>query len=280
PHFGWRVMFALGGLPLILAIIIRRSCPESPRWLASKGLLAEADAVVQAFEREAPLDKALQQPSLDESGSGLHPRDPKPKGSPMDIFSYRYLVRTLSTCMLWICAYICSYAIALWLPTLFTQVYGLSLQSALNFSIVTSAAGALGCGMLSIYVDRIKRPTLLWVGFATTASALLALTLYPVASVGLVIVCCTIAMFFLFLLAGALYLYTPELYPTSSRAAGTGFASIWARIAAMGTPFVMGFLIQQGAARTIFMTLAIVALVGATVSKMWAVDRTGQSLEA
>jgi putative MFS transporter len=150
----------------------------------------------------------------------------------------------------------------------------------LNFSIITSAAGALGCGMLSVYVDRIKRPTLLWVGFAITASALLAVALYPVAPVGLVIVCCTIAMFFLFVLAGALYLYTPELYPTSSRASGTGFASIWARITAMCTPFVMGFLIQQGAARTIFMTLAIVALVGASVSKLWAIDRTGQSLEA
>ena len=43
PAFGWRVMFVLGGVGALIAWFLRRSLPESPRWLASVGREAEAD---------------------------------------------------------------------------------------------------------------------------------------------------------------------------------------------------------------------------------------------
>ena len=36
PLYGWRIMFALGAVPL-LVLPFTRSLPESPRWLAGRG---------------------------------------------------------------------------------------------------------------------------------------------------------------------------------------------------------------------------------------------------
>src|SRR5580700_363726 len=50
PRIGWQSMFILGALPAFLALFLRRMLPESPRWLISKGRLAEADRVVRQIE--------------------------------------------------------------------------------------------------------------------------------------------------------------------------------------------------------------------------------------
>ena len=43
PNLGWQWMFYIGALPAILALVLRQIMPESPRWLASKLRLQEAD---------------------------------------------------------------------------------------------------------------------------------------------------------------------------------------------------------------------------------------------
>jgi len=41
--FGWRFVLLAGALAAVYALIARRSIPESPRWLAARGRLSEAD---------------------------------------------------------------------------------------------------------------------------------------------------------------------------------------------------------------------------------------------
>ncbi|MCL1898246.1 MAG: MFS transporter, partial [Micrococcales bacterium] len=50
---GWRIAFALGMLPAFYAVVIRRTVPESVRFLETKGRLVEAEAVVAKFEAAA-----------------------------------------------------------------------------------------------------------------------------------------------------------------------------------------------------------------------------------
>ena len=49
PHVSWRWLFAIGVLPAILAFIIRRKVPESPRWLAAHGRHEEALVSLKAW---------------------------------------------------------------------------------------------------------------------------------------------------------------------------------------------------------------------------------------
>src|SRR5881392_2871957 len=52
PHLGWQWMFYIGAAPAVIALILRRMLPESPRWLASRGRLDEADRSMRAIEEE------------------------------------------------------------------------------------------------------------------------------------------------------------------------------------------------------------------------------------
>jgi MFS transporter, putative metabolite transport protein len=45
----WRVMFALGAIPAVVVLALRRSLPDSPRWLLARGRVADAVAVFEQF---------------------------------------------------------------------------------------------------------------------------------------------------------------------------------------------------------------------------------------
>src|SRR5438477_6862363 len=50
PEFGWRAIFLAGSVPcLVIAFLVGR-LPESPRWLISRGRLAEAEAIIERIE--------------------------------------------------------------------------------------------------------------------------------------------------------------------------------------------------------------------------------------
>src|SRR5579863_2945743 len=53
PNLGWRYMFLIVGIAALVVWFLRKALPESPRWLESKGRLAEAEAVLSSIEAEA-----------------------------------------------------------------------------------------------------------------------------------------------------------------------------------------------------------------------------------
>ena len=59
PIYGWKAMFIVGLVPSVLTIPLRWFMPELPRWLASKGRVAEANAVVTMLEDNATRHGAI-----------------------------------------------------------------------------------------------------------------------------------------------------------------------------------------------------------------------------
>lgn len=53
PVLGWRPMFVLAGVGALIVWWLRKNLPESPRWLEAKGRGAEAEALLQAIEKES-----------------------------------------------------------------------------------------------------------------------------------------------------------------------------------------------------------------------------------
>ena len=79
PHLGWQWMFFIGAVPALLVIPLRTVLPESPRWLASQGRIAEADAALdppRAHRRERGQDGAAAAagPAGGERGKAAHRR--------------------------------------------------------------------------------------------------------------------------------------------------------------------------------------------------------------
>ena len=54
---GWRIMFLASVIPALLVFAGRRLLPESPRWLASRGRDAEADATLCVIEQSVERDR-------------------------------------------------------------------------------------------------------------------------------------------------------------------------------------------------------------------------------
>ena len=54
PILGWKIMFLIGGVPGLIVPWLLARLPESPRWLISRGRLAEAEAIIRQAEASAP----------------------------------------------------------------------------------------------------------------------------------------------------------------------------------------------------------------------------------
>ena len=63
PEFGWRAMFVIGGIGALIVWYMRKSLPESPRWLEAVGRTEEAEALMQSIEREAAQGQPLPAPA-------------------------------------------------------------------------------------------------------------------------------------------------------------------------------------------------------------------------
>lgn len=273
PRWGWQYMFVIGALPAILALLLRRLLPESPRWLAVHGRVAEAEAAVSLIERET--EKA--------TGQLLPPQQPvvstlEKGASWSDLFGPGYLQRTLVVWVIWFTAYFANYGIAIWLPTIYRTVFRLPLDVSLRYGLITQAVGLLGTLICALAIDRVGRRPWFAVSFAGATLAFAGLWLERAPSAEHVLAYVSISYFFISSINIGVYLYTPELYPTRARALGVGIATAWLRLASMIGPAIVGFMIGAGLP-TVFLTFAIAAALAAVVTALFAVETKGRVLE-
>ena len=273
PHLGWQWMFVVGALPALLALVLRRLLPESPRWLAVRGRTAEAEAAVSLIEAET--QKAI--------GHPLPP--PKPMVSAVDkpaswadLFGAFYLQRTLVAWVIWFAAYFVNYGLSIWLPTVYRTVFQLPLDVSLRYGLITQAVGLIGTLICALTIDHVGRRPWFALSFAAAAIAHGALAVFPTPTAEQVLTCMTIAYFFVSTINIGVYLYTPELYPTRARALGVGAATAWLRLASMIGPTVVGMMLAGGLS-SVFVTFAIVAAIAAVITGLFAIETKGRVLE-
>ena len=273
PRLGWQYMFAIGALPGLLALLLRRLLPESPRWLAVRGRHSEAEAAMAYIESE----------TLKATGEPLPPVKPvvstleKP-ASLADLFGPLYMRRTLVVWVMWFCAYCVNYGLAIWLPTVYRTVFKLPLEQSLKYGLITQAVGLLGTLICALVIDHVGRRLWFAWSFAAAAVALAALAVYRAPTAEQVLTCMTIAYFFISSVNIGVYLYTPELYPTRVRALAVGTATAWLRFASIIGPTVVGTMIASGLP-AVFLTFAAVAGIAAAITGLFAVETKGHVLE-
>ena len=273
PRLGWQYMFAIGALPGLLALLLRRLLPESPRWLAVHGRHSEAEAAMAYIESETQKATGEPLPPVKPVVSTLD----KP-ASLADLFGPLYLRRTLVVWVMWFCAYCVNYGLAIWLPTVYRTVFKLPLEQSLKYGLITQAVGLLGTLICALVIDHVGRRLWFAWSFAAAAVALAALALYQAPTAEQVLTCMTIAYFFISSVNIGVYLYTPELYPTRVRALAVGTATAWLRFASIIGPMVVGTMIASGLP-AVFLTFAVVAGIAAAITGLFAVETKGRVLE-
>lgn len=251
PEMGWRFLLAASAVPGLLIFWLRRTIPESPRHLMVQGKEEEARAVLQRVARENGVTLELGQ---------LAP-EPKQVRAPLaTIFDKRHLRSTIMLTAVWFLLSLGYYGLFIWLPGIF-RAQGFSFLATFQNTLLLAIAQVPGYFSAAWLVERWGRVKTL--GIYLLGSAV-GTYLFAVTTDQTVIVVGSIIMSFFALGAwGVVYAYTPELYPTTARGTGMGWAGGVARIAGVLAPIVGAYLL--GVDLTLALTFYAVAFAAAAI---------------
>ncbi|WP_042858700.1 MFS transporter [Dickeya sp. NCPPB 3274] len=275
PVYGWKVMFLIGLIPSALTVPLRWLMPESPRWLVSKGRQQEAEKVVATFEAEVTrrgiaLPEPVIKPVVTQVVSA---------GGVKELFSGMYKSRTFMLWGLWLTVYTVNNGMITWFPTLYRTWFNLPLETSLAYGWLTSSCGVVASIICALLIDKVGRKR--WYTWAFMLAIIPLITLCTLGAKSAIEILILGSMTYAILqtIAFSLYLYSAELYPTRLRAIGTAFSSAWLRAGSSMGPLLVGFIMSGFGVRFVFITFAVIALVGGLVTWLFAIETKGKSLE-
>lgn len=268
---GWRWAFALGAIPALYALIVRWGLPESARWLERRGRFGRAEEVVRQFEDAAgvPSSRAPGRPTAP-------PATATSLGERLGaLWSREFRVRTACLWLVWFCVNFSYYGAFIWIPSILVA-QGYDLVRSFGFTLLITLAQlpgyAVAAWLIEVWGRRVTLSVFL-VGSAVSA------VFFGTAGAPAAIIAAGMALSFFNLGAwGALYAVTPEMYPTSLRATGSGWAAGVGRIASIVAPLTVPPLLLAGGAPVLFVVFAAFFAVAALAA--WGlVDRRGAALD-
>ncbi|MFC7339822.1 MFS transporter [Saccharopolyspora griseoalba] len=278
PHLGWRALFLIAAVPGVAAIVVQSKVPESPRWLAERGRTEQALRNVEHIEERVRRSTGQELPAPAPASS--IPVSTQRTGMLRELFTGRYRRRTLVVWTIWFVGYLSNYGITSWLPTLYKNVYHLPIGTALWFSTSASVTGVVGCLIAALTIDKLGRRIVLGVGLGLTTVPLLVLAALGAATAPQLAVLSAIVALFNFAVNISLYLYTPELYPTRSRAFGCSMGGVLNRLGLITGPILVGALYAGGTdLSAVFFTIGGITLIGTVVTLLFAEETKGRTLE-
>jgi AAHS family 4-hydroxybenzoate transporter-like MFS transporter len=257
PAFGWRAIFVVGAiLPALLAAVLYRWLPESPRYLATRP------------DRGAELARLVNRVGAGASYDGsevwtLRGEDGVRPGV-KTLFGRGFRYNTLLIWLIFCTNVLAVYSFFNWVPTLLAGA-GLPLPLALRGSLMFNLGGVVGSVGGALLMSRLGSRRVI------TALALLAVvSTYGIGRVPLGAAPALVPLYVLILLAGAaisglqvnMYTVTGNAYPTRVRATGVGAALASARLGGVLSAYTGTFLMGVGGGLAPFFTgLSLVLLV-------------------
>lgn len=251
---GWRWALLVGIVPAFYALVVRRSLPESVRFLESKGRHAEAERSVRQFEHNS----GATPPAEFDRAVADTPTSVEPAGEQPSIFARPFRRRTVALWSVWFFVNLSYYGAFTWLPTLLFR-QGHSLVRSFEYTLIITLAQLPGYAMAAWLIE-------VWGRRSTLATFLLgsgvAAGLFGLQSspAGIVAAGCALSFFNLGAW-GALYAIGPEIYPTAMRGTGTGAASAAGRVAAIIAPLGVPLLLASGGNPVVFGVFAVSFLI-------------------
>ena len=258
PHFGWPVIFVLGGVfPLLLVPVLLLWLPESPRFLAHRGNLSP---------RQAALLKRL---DIDPDQAQPHAVDVA-QGNPIAmLFGKGYALQTVLLWIIFFCSLMNLFLFGYWMPEVF-HLIGMSPADAVFASSLRDLGAIFAVLYLGLLIDRLGPERSLAFHYAAGAVfiAIIALVALPYAALLVVTFLCGMTIIGSQTGANAT---CGKLYPARMRTSGLGWALGIGRLGGIAAPVLGGWLLRSGMPPTqIFLSACGFALIAALATALLA----------
>lgn len=264
PRWSWRPMFVAIGVLAGVVWWLRRDIPESPRWLALHGRMAEAEAIVKTLEANGTDDAPVADVHAASAANGR-------RGVAKSVALYLFvaLIAVGAT-------NVCQYTFTSWVPTLLVKK-GINLSGSLWISTVMLLGAPLGCILSAVLIDRIGRKRTIVPAFIVTAVfgllyAAQTQTVWAII-VGIVL---TTSLYVTF--CAVIAVYTPELFPTQVRFRCAGVANAFAKLLTVLMPLIVANMLTAWGATSIFVAISITAAVAAVVIGVFGPETSRKSV--
>ncbi len=252
---GWRWVVAIGSVGAVLVWFIRRSVPESPRWLAQKGRFGEAEAAMQRIEARAQADSGKPLPTPQPVVEEIR----EARASYRELWQQPYRSRFLMLVVFNFFQAIAYYGFANWVPTLLIA-QGITVTKSLLYSFIIAFASPIGPMLVMTVADKIQRKWLI-VG-AAGAVVVFGIAFsqmkdpMPLTVLGILISLCGS------MISVNYHAYQTELFPTRIRCLAVGIVYSSSRVGAMLSGFLIAFFLRDFGVTGVFagITCAMLAV--------------------
>ncbi|WP_144460722.1 MFS transporter [Siminovitchia fortis] len=232
---GWRFMFWIGAIPLLLIPIMIKYLPESVSFLISRGRYKEAETICKRYDMDISF---FGKP--EEKNEEL---DVDQKKSVRGLFSKEYIRATLAIFLTYIMGFYLVYGLNTWLPQIMREL-GYSLNSSLSFLLVMNLTAGIGALLASAVADRWGSKRVIAVSYSLAALSAFLLTV-GVPSMAVVYCLVGIAGFGAVGSTQIMNAFVTKYYPAESRATAIGWGLGIGRIGAISGPVIIGFLLSM-----------------------------------
>jgi MFS transporter, putative metabolite:H+ symporter len=270
---GWRWVLIVGAAGAVFIWWIRLGLPESPRWLAQRGRLTEADAIVTRFEQHARAETGapLPEPEM------LHGEREVEKGAWVEMWSPTYRGRTIMLVVYNLFQTLGYYGFQAWVPQ-FLISQGVEVTRSLEYTFIIAIANPVGPILGIFFADQFERK---WqIAFSALGIAAFGLLFSQQRSEAGLVVCGVLITLCANWLSFSFHAYQAELYPTRIRAQAVGFVYSWSRFSAIFSGFIIAFFLAHYGTTGVFAFIASAMVMVFLVIGIFGPATTRRRLEA
>ncbi len=275
----WRYMLSIPGIVgLIYLILLLTSFPESPRWLLSKGLDKEAEAVLLKIGGEE-----LIRNELSEMQKNIHSDSKQTKLNLGEIFKGKtgkiVLIGTLIAALQQITGI---NAVIMFAPDIF-QASGSALNDSMMQSMIVGFVNFLMTIVALWLVDKKGRKTLLLWGAVGMIASLAYLTFEFSKAVpngtGVLIALLVYISFFAASFAPVMWVIISEIYPNRIKGIAMSFSTAVSWLCTFLTVYFAPILKGSLGLNYLFGIFGIFSVIAFVFVKIWIPETKGKSLE-